>query len=332
MKKFLAFACIILLAAVFCGCGTSNKSEEIDENYFASIVNGAGEVTNSVYIYVDHKYIENPTRLQTTYSFVEAESHTESWGSSNWITKIKKRGKLVSIDAVIEKAKEYGEDVILNEDVEFYDAYSGTSKTYKKDELVSLEDFKEALESDATQMMVHKPMIYIYPKEKTNVKVTLGNPEKLSHSYPKYDGPWEALAYTDGTLELGGRQYYGLYWEGIKGQASNFDSGFCVAGADTVAFLEEKLAILGLSEREANEFIVYWLPKMESNAYNLIRFQTKEEIDEYMPLDVAPTPDTVIRVMMEYVASNEKINLPEQQLEKAERKGFTVVEWGGIEN
>ena len=41
---------------------------------------------------------------------------------------------------------------------------------------------------------------------------------------------------------------------------------------------EEKLAILGLNEREAEEFIIYWLPKLESNKYNYIRFATEEEI------------------------------------------------------
>ena len=34
--------------------------------------------------------------------------------------------------------------------------------------------------------------------------------------------------------------------------------------------LEEKLAILGLTERESEEFIVYWLPKLEKNKYNYI--------------------------------------------------------------
>ena len=32
---------------------------------------------------------------------------------------------------------------------------------------------------------------------------------------------------------------------------------------------EEALADLGLTRREANEFMVYWLPMMEPNPYNL---------------------------------------------------------------
>ena len=50
--------------------------------------------------------------------------------------------------------------------------------------------------------------------------------------------------------------------------------------SDVIKFLEEKLGILGLTEREAEEFIVYWLPLMEKNKYNYIRFETLEEINE----------------------------------------------------
>ena len=32
-------------------------------------------------------------------------------------------------------------------------------------------------------------------------------------------------------------------------------------------------AQLGLNREEANEFIIYWLPQMQDNAYNLISFQ-----------------------------------------------------------
>ena len=103
-----------------------------------------------------------------------------------------------------------------------------------------------------------------------------------------------------------------------------------VKGEDSAAFLEEKLALLGLSDREAEEMIVYWLPILESAPYNLIRFETFEEIERAMPLDVTPRPDTVIRVMMDYAPLTEPVDVPEQILPLTpERKGFTVVEWGG---
>jgi hypothetical protein len=66
---------------------------------------------------------------------------------------------------------------------------------------------------------------------------------------------------------------------------------------------------------------------MEGNEYNLIRFETIEEQDENMLLNITPTPDTLIRVMMDWKAIEEPIDIPEQQLTTPERNGFTVVEW-----
>ena len=87
-----------------------------------------------------------------------------------------------------------------------------------------------------------------------------------------------------------------------------------------------------MNNRETEEFIIYWLPKLEGNKYNYIRFETMEEINENMPLKVTPTPDTTIRVMMEFKALDVYIEIPEQQLKTPERKGFVVVEWGGDTN
>ncbi len=178
-----------------------------------------------------------------------------------------------------------------------------------------------------------KPIIYLYPKEMLNVTVNLGNPNKLTHTYPKYNNGWFVTARPNGNLTTpSGRNYYALYWEGIHSKSYNNEEGFLISGTDTISFLEEKLAQLGLTEYEANEFIIYWLPKLEINNYNFIRFQTVREINENMPLAVVPTPDTVIRVMMAYKPLDEKISVKPQQLPPTpERKGFVVVEWGGSE-
>ena len=183
-----------------------------------------------------------------------------------------------------------------------------------------------------TRFAAYKPIIYIYPEENgTKVSVTVSNPEKLTCTYPKYGEGWVVLADKDGTLtDNTGRKYYSLYWEGKDYQNSNFEEGFVVKGEDTAAFLEEKLAILGLNEREAEEFIVYWLPILERNNYNLIRFLTEDEINSQMRLNIDPEPDTLIRIMMEYKPLMFKRDVKEQVLEKVERTGYTVVEWGGI--
>ena len=103
-----------------------------------------------------------------------------------------------------------------------------------------------------------------------------------------------------------------------------------MAGEETAAFLEEALADLGLMEREANEFLLYWLPRMEGNPYNLIAFQTQCYTDAAR-LDIDPAPDTLIRVHMAWKGLSAPVELPPQELTAVERIGFTAVEWGGTE-
>ena len=181
-------------------------------------------------------------------------------------------------------------------------------------------------EEDDTMPIFDKPIIYLYPEETTSVTVRLGAPDKLTASYPRYTDGWSITAYPCGKLidTDTGRELYGLYWEGEDTGLEIGDSGFVVRGEDVAEFLEEKLAVLGLSDREAEEFIVYWLPRLQTNKYNIIRFATKAEIDKYMPLEVVPTPDTVIRVLMLTKAVDTPIDIAEQDLgETPTRDGFS---------
>ena len=107
------------------------------------------------------------------------------------------------------------------------------------------------------------------------------------------------------------------------------EDGFIVEGEDIASFLEEKLEILGLNDREKEEFIIYWLPQLEKNKYNYIRFQTMEEINDNMELNIIPKPETLIRIRMEFKPLKEKIKVKEQILQPVNRNGYTVVEWGG---
>ena len=179
----------------------------------------------------------------------------------------------------------------------------------------------------------YKPIIYLYPMDEIEVNVTLWTLENLSHTYPKYNSEkWRnVVANPNWDLEDidTWRKLYALYREWKTYAGDNFTEWFVVKWEDTISFLEEKLALLWLNEREAEEFIVYWLPQMENNKYNLIRFETKEEQDENMPLNITPIPDTVIRVMMDWKAIDEPIDIPEQGLKTPERIWFTVVEWWG---
>lgn len=178
--------------------------------------------------------------------------------------------------------------------------------------------------------MAYKPVIYLYPEEPTDVSVRLKLNGELTCTYPAYGEGWQVTAYPDGTLTNGTQTYNYLYWEGEQLSNYDFTEGFCIKGEDTAVFLERALAELGLTRREANEFIVYWLPLMQDNPYNIITFQTDRYTDGAQ-LDIDPAPDTLIRIFMAWQASDQPLQIQEPLLIASERTGFTVVEWGGTE-
>lgn len=179
-----------------------------------------------------------------------------------------------------------------------------------------------------------KPIIYLYPEQEQLVEVKLLKEQNITVSYPKYNNSWQVIAKPNGDLKdiKTNRNLYGLYYEAKNNESKiNLEEGFCVKKENIVSFLEEKLSILGLNEREANEFIIYWLPRLEKNEYNYIRFASISEINKIMPLEVSPQPDTIIRVLMEFKGLNKEIKVKGQELSKVNRNGFVLVEWGGTE-
>ena len=187
--------------------------------------------------------------------------------------------------------------------------------------------------------MVDKPVIYLYPDETTAVDVRLDLDFDLTCSYPAYNDGWKVIASPDGKLlnKENNRYYDYLFWEGKTDLVfGGFDKAACIKGEDTAAFLEEYLERAGLNPSEIDDFISFWLPKMESNPYNLISFPT-EEYAKSARLNVSPAPDSEIRVFMIFKALDQEIEIaPEHSLEmpsggSVSREGFTLVEWGGTE-
>ena len=182
-----------------------------------------------------------------------------------------------------------------------------------------------------------KPVIYLYPTEKTEITVALDYDGVLDYTYPAYNGGWHVTAYPDGTIinRSDNREYSYLFWEGHGAAKYDFSRGFVIPGCDTEKFLRETLeniglVPIGLVPREYNEFIVYWLPKMKDNAFNLIAFQ-QEAYTDGARLSISPEPDSVLRVFMAYKSLNAPVEIPPQELGAFTREGFTVIEWGGSE-
>ena len=175
-----------------------------------------------------------------------------------------------------------------------------------------------------------KPVIYLYPTETMEVIVELDFNGTITCSYPTYDDGWIVTAHPDGTLinQKDEKEYSYLFWEGTSNIKYDMSQGFVIKGEDTAKFLRDKLEYIGLTPKEYNEFIVYWLPKMQDNTYNLITFQNDIYLDN-AKLNIQPEPDSILRVFMAYKPLSEYISIEEQTLEPFKREGFTVIEWGG---
>lgn len=176
-----------------------------------------------------------------------------------------------------------------------------------------------------------KPVLYLYPEnDNTQVKISFANPELLMVTYPKYNNEWVITANNNGDLyDENGKYYYALYWEENNVKKVDFNQGFYVTKENAINFLEEKLAIIGLNDKESNEFIMYWLPVLEENKQSLVYFELTESREENNKLIIEPKPDSLLRVAIHIKKVNKMVDIKEQILPTFERKGFTVVEWGG---
>ena len=186
--------------------------------------------------------------------------------------------------------------------------------------------------ADFRDFMAEKPVLYLYPEDTTqvNVQVELNNHDMI-FDYPSYNNGWTVTATPNGDLyDKAQKQYYCLFWE-TEGPAiaNNLEEGFVIHKSEAVAFLEDKLAQLGLNARESNEFIIYWLPKLQQSEYSAVYFAF-DEYEDIAKLNISPKPDQLIRVMMLFESLDAPIELKEQALpETPKRFGFTAVEWGG---
>lgn len=193
-----------------------------------------------------------------------------------------------------------------------------------------------------------KPAIYLYPEreQEINVQVHIPNGSFL-YTDPVYpSGGWNVLAKPNGELK-----YLGENLKDSKGkvnypngmfpymyyEARIHDSviekptkGFVIAYDQLANFYDHILPQLGLNEKETKEFKEYWLKALPTSPYYFIGVVSQDNLDEIEPLSITPKQDTTIRVSLYFEALNKPKVVQEPEIQRSERVGFTVVEWGGM--
>lgn len=201
----------------------------------------------------------------------------------------------------------------------FWKDYRGKWRVYKKEKYKTLAECA-------------KPVIYLYPEKEQDVHVRVEPNGGFTETIPEYpeDG-WAVRATPDSKIHNydDGESYPYLFWEGVGYDYEQPKQGFVFAKDDVNEGVRKLLSMQGLNEKESDDFMEFWLPRLTEKAYVFVTFVSQEHFDELAPLTVEPKPDTVIRVFMDYTLLDEPISVEPLKLGAPERNGFTVVEWGG---
>lgn len=183
----------------------------------------------------------------------------------------------------------------------------------------------------AVQAECGKPVIYLYPTKDTQISVKVG--ADITQSEPLYPTTgWTVLAHPDGQLDYQGRVYPNLFWEGtgqgIYPDLKNF--GFVVSQKNLLSTLKNHLKQLGLNTQETSDFLEFWTPLLPISPYVRLTWLGTVDMNRLAPFSVTPRPDTVIRIFLDFASLDQPISLIPQKLSSLPRRGFTLVEWGGL--
>lgn len=206
-----------------------------------------------------------------------------------------------------------------------------------------------------------KPVIYLYPEKQTEVRLSFVSPVALNTNIPTYNNGWFVSASPNGILtdlqsfhtdcskidsSHAGSEYAAaacknntypyIYWSGksVENSYPQVKGGWIVEKENLNSFMQNKLSAMGLTEKESRDMITYWVPKMKekNGLYYRISFLQTKDLNTFIPMHVNPQPDSIVRVFLDWKALSSKpmVTPIPQQLEKMERNGFVLVEWGGL--
>ncbi|MFI5204359.1 MAG: hypothetical protein ACHQF2_07665 [Flavobacteriales bacterium] len=213
-----------------------------------------------------------------------------------------------------------------------YIAITSDTLTFAKREIIEI---RVNLDSRDQPIECDKPVIYVYPPNEMPVYITLDLAGELGFTYPTYTNGWNFTASPDGTIKMNGNEYTYLFWEGTTQieRTEFLNEGFEIFTDSLVPFFEKQLTVMGLTTKEQQDFITYWVPRMSKYTLTQVHFIFNETFNEYANLNISPKPDNLFRVFMLWapVYALRKTELVPQEIPRVVREGFTVIEWGGTE-
>jgi hypothetical protein len=192
------------------------------------------------------------------------------------------------------------------------------------------------LQPSEHRVVCEKPVIYLYPEKETDVHVEVVPKGSFTFTYPNYKNGWDVTASPNGELNVDGKSFNYLFWESDQvwnPRSQVLFEGSVVERENITQFLEDRLDEFGLTTKEKADFITFWAPRLMRHNLSFIHFMVNDDADEFADLKISPEPDHIYRIyMISYPMDGaEDISSIPQHLNKIDRSGFTVIEWGGTE-
>jgi internalin A len=183
---------------------------------------------------------------------------------------------------------------------------------------------------DTSQVVVMKPNIYLYPRTTRNLSVALEFPlgGSILQSIPSYSTGWNVSVEPSGKIN---QQYDYLFYESKNPDMYQYQSGWVVSRDTLTSFFTNNLLLAGFSEREKDDFIEYWIPRLIDYPYYIIYPQFADEIGKTIQLKISEPPDTMLRLF--YIikgTTNMDQTLSVPTIPQFKRNGFVVTEWGVV--
>ncbi len=179
-----------------------------------------------------------------------------------------------------------------------------------------------------------EPIVYLYADPPRRVTLAPGRGLTWFSTRPHGPDGWSGLARPDGSVAIDGRVWPELFWEGRNGWFPAPHAGVVRHPDEVESTLRRALHLQGLDERETEAFLTAWMPDLQALHPRVrLAFHSPESIDRFAPLRVDPTPDAVIRVLLDARPTTAPASGRLQDLSLARpppRGAFTLVEWGGI--
>jgi hypothetical protein len=172
-----------------------------------------------------------------------------------------------------------------------------------------------------------KPAIYLYPISTQKIKVSLDINGSITKTIPNYSNGWEVTVTPQGLIN---NQFDYLFYEANLNKLDLPNESWIVKKTDLDQWFTKNLPLLGLNQKETNQFKEYWLKVLDKNNYYQIKLLDNKFLNQNVKLNIDPKPDTIIRLIFDFKPLKNQTQTTETKIITPQRKGFTMVEWGGI--